>query len=137
MKRLDDKQSARLKTVLKSTGTVLLIGILYFIFVKLTHLGLPCIFNLITGLHCPGCGVSRMFISLAAFDFKAAFGYNAFVMTIGPIGLVFALRHYIIYVLKGYQKSNKFETAMLLIAVVLAVAFGVLRNIPAFSFLAP
>lgn len=137
MKKLNTEQTARLKSVLKSTSIVLAIGLAYFIFVKITHLGIPCVFNLITGLHCPGCGISRMFLSLASLDFKTAFSYNAFVTVCGPIAAIFVLRHYIIYILKGNQKSDKLETVLLVIALGLAIAFGILRNIPAFSFLAP
>ena len=122
MKKLNTEQTARLKSVSKSTVIILAIGIVYYLFVKITHLGIPCVFNLVTGLHCPGCGISRMFISLFSLDFKTAFSYNAFVMITGP---------------KGNQKSDKLETVMLVIALILAIAFGVLRNIPAFSFLAP
>lgn len=137
MKKLNTEQTARLKGVLKSAVIILAIGIIYYLFVKITHLGIPCVFNLVTGLHCPGCGISRMFISLASLNFKAAFQYNAYVMSVGPIAAIFVLRHYIIYILKGNQKSDKLETVLLVIALILAIAFGVLRNIPAFSFLAP
>lgn len=137
MIKLNEEQSKRLKSVLKTAVTILIIGLIYFIFVKITHLGIPCIFNLLTGLHCPGCGISRMFISLASLDFKAAFGYNAYVMLIGPFALIFALKHYITYILKGNQKSSKLENALLIVALVLAIGFSILRNIPMFSFLAP
>lgn len=137
MERLNSEQKKRLKYVLKNTSIILIIGFAYYLFVKFTGLGIPCIFNIITGLHCTGCGISRMFISLFSFDIKAAFSYNAYVMTVGPIAAVFVLRHYIIYILKGKQKSSKLETILLVIALALAVAFGILRNIPAFSFLAP
>ena len=137
MKKLNTEQPVRLKSVLKSAAIILAIGIAYYIFVKITHLGIPCVFNLITGLHCPGCGISRMFISLASLNFKVAFQYNAFVMVIGPIAAIFVLRHYIKYILSGNQKSDKLETVLLIIALVLAIAFGILRNIPTFSFLAP
>ena len=137
MKKLNTEQTARLKSVSKSAAIILAIGIAYYLFVKITHLGIPCVFNLITGLHCPGCGISRMFISLASLNFKTAFQYNAYVMRVGPIAAIFVLRHYIKYILNGTQKSDKFETVLLIIALILAIAFGVLRNIPAFSFLAP
>lgn len=137
MKRLNAEQSDRLKGLLKNAGIILLIGIIYFIFVKIVGFGIPCVLNLITGLHCPGCGISRMFISLASFDFKAAFSYNAFVMTVGPIAAIFVIRHYVIYILKGSQKSDKFETVFLVICLILMIIFGILRNIPYFSFLAP
>ncbi len=137
MKQLNAEQAARLKAVLKSAGIILLVGFAYFIFVKLTDLGIPCVFNLLTGLHCPGCGISRMFISLFSLDFKAAFSYNAYIMTVGPVAAVFAVRHYVIYILKGQKNTGRLETVLLIIALVLAILFGVLRNIPAFSFLAP
>lgn len=137
MERLNSEQKKRLKYVLKNTLIILIIGFAYYLFVKFTGLGIPCVFNLATGLQCPGCGISRMFVSLASLDFKTAFGYNAFVMVVGPIAAIFVLRHYIIYVLKGNQKSSRLETVLLIIALVLAIAFGILRNIPAFSFLAP
>ena len=137
MKKLNTEQTARLKSVSKSAAIILAIGIAYYLFVKITHLGIPCVFNLITGLHCPGCGISRMFISLASLNFKAAFQYNAYVMSVGPIAAIFVLRHYIKHILNGNQKSDKLETVLLIIALILAIAFGILRNIPAFSFLAP
>lgn len=137
MKPLNAEQSARLRSVLKNAGIILLIGIIYFIFVKIVGFGIPCVLNLITGLHCPGCGISRMFISLASLDFKAAFSYNAYIMVVGPVALIFVIRHYILYILKGKNNNRKFETVLLVIALILAIAFGILRNIPYFSFLAP
>ena len=137
MKRLNAEQKNRLNKTLKNCGIFLLVGGLYFVFVKIVGFGIPCFFNLVTGLHCPGCGISRMFISLASLNFKTAFQYNAYVMSVGPIAAICVLRHYIKYILNGTQKSDKFETVLLIIALILAIAFGVLRNIPAFSFLAP
>ena len=138
MERLNSEQKKRLKYVLKNTSIILIIGFAYYLFVKFTDLGIPCVFNLITGLHCTGCGISRMFISLFSFDIKAAFSYNAYVMTVGPLAAIFVLRHYIKYILNGpQQKSEKLEMVLLIIALVLAILFGILRNIPAFSFLAP
>ena len=137
MKSLNAEQSARLRSLLKSLGIILLVGIIYYLFVKIVGFGIPCVFNLITGLHCPGCGISRMFISLAAFDFKAAFGHNALLMILLPIASIFIIKHYTIYVLNGKQKATKIETAFLIICFILMIAFGILRNIPYFSFLAP
>ncbi len=137
MKQLNAEQATRLKAVLKGAGIILLVGFAYFIFVKLTDLGIPCVFNLLTGLHCPGCGISRMFVSLASLDFKAAFGYNAYIMTVGPVAAIFAVRHYVIYILKGQKNTGRLETVLLIIAFVLMVIFGIIRNLPQFSFLAP
>lgn len=137
MKRLDTEQKNRLNKTLKNCGILLLVGGLYFIFVKIVGSGIPCVFNLITGLHCPGCGISRMFLSLAKLDFAAAFKYNALILTASPIAAIFVIRHYVRYILTGKNKSDKLETVMLLILLVLLIIFAILRNLPAFSFLAP
>ena len=48
--------------------------------VLLPILGVPlpelCMFRRLTGLSCPGCGMTRCFISLAHGDLRAAWGYN-------------------------------------------------------------
>ncbi|MFT3900695.1 MAG: DUF2752 domain-containing protein [Gordonia sp. (in: high G+C Gram-positive bacteria)] len=40
-----------------------------------------CIFRHVTGLPCPGCGLTRSFVMLAHGDVSAAFGFNLF----GPV----------------------------------------------------
>ena len=44
------------------------------------HLGIsmavPCLFTLLTGHHCWGCGLSRALWSLVQGDFLAAYRYN-------------------------------------------------------------
>ena len=51
----------------------------YYVFVRLTGIGIPCIVHKITGLSCPGCGNSRALMALMHLDFKAAAGYNIFI----------------------------------------------------------
>ena len=47
----------------------------FYILAKL-GIGIPCLFNRITGLLCPGCGNSRAALALMRLDIGAAFGYN-------------------------------------------------------------
>ncbi len=35
-----------------------------------------CLFKMVTGFPCPGCGLTRAFLSILHFDFKASFFYN-------------------------------------------------------------
>lgn len=37
----------------------------------------PCIILKITGVHCPGCGMTRAILSALRFDFLSAFKYHA------------------------------------------------------------
>jgi hypothetical protein len=130
-------QKERMLKSLKKALILVLVGLAYYGFVKLTGWGLPCPFHLLTGWHCPGCGISRMFMALLELDFMGALGYNALVLVLLPFGVVFGLRRWIIYVKTGNTAPDRLETVLLIVATVLTLAFWILRNLPQFSFLAP
>lgn len=48
-------------------------------------MGIPCVFYSLTGLQCPGCGVTRMFSALFKGDFSAAYHSNAAIFLLLPI----------------------------------------------------
>lgn len=75
------------KTV-RILGFFLLLGIAYAIIVRYTSFCIPCFFNLVTGLRCPGCGITHVFLCLMNFDFAGAFHANAFLFTTSPLLLV-------------------------------------------------
>ena len=81
----------RAKNVLILFGIIIAVGIIYIVFNSLTGIGIPCVFHLITGLNCPGCGVSRMIISIINLDFEAAFRYNAALFVLSPVFLILAI----------------------------------------------
>lgn len=90
---------------------------------------LPCIFNKITGLYCPGCGMTRAVQSCFKFEFYQALRFNA-LLFIMPIGLG-------AYYFANHMQKPKTAKTILIIMIVLAVGYGLLRNIAHFSFLAP
>lgn len=128
---------SRLLRSLKKGGIFLAVGFAYFLFVKLTGWGIPCVFYLATDLYCPGCGISRMFIALLELDLMAALRSNSLVLLLLPFALVFGLRRLVIYIKTGRTETDRLETILLIPAGLLTVVFWVLRNLPAFSFLAP
>ena len=44
-----------------------------------------CPFRLVTGLPCPGCGLTRSWVAIGHGDLHSAFAYNAF----GPLSMAF------------------------------------------------
>ena len=108
---------------------VYMIGILYaFIYIKFS-IGIPCIFHEITGLYCPGCGATRATISLIKLDFYQAFRYNIIVVISIPL--------FIVYLLYKNKTKKEIPNTILYIYLAALLIFGILRNIPYFSFLAP
>ncbi len=60
--------------------------------------GVPCVFHALTGLQCPGCGVTRMLSALLHGNLRAAWESNAAVLLLSPVlaGLIlFSLTRWI------------------------------------------
>ena len=102
---------------------------LYFVFIEVTGLAIPCAFHALTGLLCPGCGGTRMFKALLKGDILKAFYYNKFVFLSLPIFLVL----FIDLVYSNFKNTkpliNKIPRWIYYIYIVLIVAFGIIRNI--------
>jgi hypothetical protein len=90
--------------------------------------GYTCPFKSVTGLSCPGCGMTRCVHALAQGDFVSAFRFNALLFLLVPV---------LFYAWFAWFKADRAGRPVptpnlrLFAAVLLAiVAFGVLRNIP-------
>lgn len=70
-------ENRKIRTAIwKLYGGILLAGILYIIWIKSTGLMIPCFYLTTSGYLCPGCGTTRMLLSMMRFDFASAFAYN-------------------------------------------------------------
>ncbi|MBP3304856.1 MAG: DUF2752 domain-containing protein [Oscillospiraceae bacterium] len=127
----------RLRRSVKKCAYLLAAGTAYLIFVKITGWGIPCLFHLLTGKFCPGCGITRMFAALAELDLPGALRSNALALLLLPFCVIFGLRRWLIWLKTGSAEPDLPEKAALLIASVLTVAFWILRNTETFSWLAP
>jgi hypothetical protein len=107
------------------------VGGLLYLKVWLPHTGIriPCVFREVTGLWCPGCGMTRLALSLMELDLLQAFRYNMLVFFLAPL--------YLIYLLLVWRGKTKYSSILMGAMVVMTIAFGVLRNIPYFAWLAP
>lgn len=120
----------RVKKLIRGIAVILLIGFIYAIWCITTHLYIPCVFHLITGLKCPGCGVTGMMVSLIRFDFTEAFRCNAALMILLPFAVFFAVRRMIIYVKYGHTLYQKWENISIWICIILLILFAIIRNLP-------
>lgn len=94
---------------------------------KLTGHSVPCVFYSLTGLKCPGCGITHMMLALLALDWKAAYAANPFLFVTG-----FFLIFEVIYEFFLPHSNSKFHrTNNVLLSVYCAalIVFGVVRNL--------
>lgn len=124
--------------ILKQVAITLTIACSYYIWLQITNIGLPCIYNTITGYYCPGCGVTRMFLALLQFDFLQAFKSNSLIFLLLPYGVFSFFRHTIYLYRNGKSYPyKKYHTVILFILLLFTIIFTIARNIPALYFLSP
>lgn len=96
---------------------------------------LGCPLFLTTGVLCPGCGSTRAMYELLHLRVGSAFRYNAFA--------VVAIASLLVLTIVRTNETTLSDRMSRLPAKAIAafgmavLAFGVLRNFPAFSFMAP
>lgn len=136
MKLLEQKKDKahKLFSFMKKFVVVLFLLVLYLVIAGYFNIYIPCPIKAITGFYCPGCGITRMIKSLFELDFYAAFRYNPLLF----ISLPFDLFLYFDYVFrKNKSLYKKIPELVWYIIIILLIVYGILRNIPYFSFLAP
>ena len=114
-----------------------LLGIAYYIFVRLTGVGLKCIFHEVTGFYCPGCGITHFFLDLAGMRFSELPGDNLAFLILAPAWIAF-------FIFCAFRKPDgkkwhqtRFFLVLSISSIVLFAVFGIVRNIPALGFLRP
>lgn len=117
------------KKNIKTYIILFVVLIVYLLEVILVGYSIPCPFHYVTGLKCPGCGITRMIISLAHLDFKRAFYYNPFLFVTGPLLLYFFFKNMLYSC--GITKWNitKKDNIILYIYTAMLIIFGIVRNL--------
>ncbi len=93
---------------------------------------LPCIFKAMTGLNCPGCGLTRAMHALVHFDLYRAFRMNAFFIVSVPLVTLLMWRLYrplpaaLEFIIKPLANPWPWVIAVPM--------FAVLRNLPWYPF---
>ena len=116
----------RAEAVLKRYAALLALGVAYLVFCRTTGLSLPCPFHAVTGLDCPGCGITRLMLSLSEGDLAAAFHANEAIFILGPLLCIFLLRDDLHWVLHGERKEPPRPFVFFLL--IAFAAFTIWRN---------
>ena len=122
-------EKKRLHKLLLVFAGLIAAGLTYALICAIFGIGIPCPIRSITGFKCPGCGVSRMAISLLRLDFASAWNANPVILLMVPFGVYIAVKMSISYVRFNKKTLSKVDSILVYIACAVLIIFGVLRNI--------
>ncbi len=93
-----------------------------------------CPLHAVTGLNCPGCGLTRGFHALFHGDVLGALHFNALLPVYLFVGIYFLVSLSLI-VVKGRGLSfNIFKPHLLWGFLIVLIIFGIMRNLPFYPF---
>ncbi len=95
-----------------------------------------CFFHQLTGLHCPGCGGTRALHQLLHGNVAVALHLNALLVILLPLFAWLGVRFAAGKIIPS-PAARPVSPKWLWLFLALAVVFAVLRNLPAFAWLAP
>ena len=119
----------RIKALLLRGAILAGAGAAYVGLIAVLGRGLYCPFWRLTGLLCPGCGVTRMCLALLRLDFSGAWQANAALLLSLPVLLGLAAHLMWAYVHTGRRMPGRGEERLIWSLVVYFLAWGVLRNL--------
>lgn len=97
----------------------------------------PCPFRSLTGLWCPGCGLTRATVSLTQGDIGQALRYNVFVV-VALAAIVIGWSMWTWQRLRDRRITlvpDRLRPWLLGVMIVMIVGYGVMRNLPGFDAL--
>ena len=126
--KASNTSAVRFKKAVLVTAFFLAVGLIYAGFVHLTGLNVPCIFRVVTGIRCPGCGMTHALMALFRLEWEEAIRYNLLI----PLFIFYTILLYI-HCAYQYIKKGKYNLtcgSYVADAIFLAVVciWGVARN---------
>jgi hypothetical protein len=99
----------------------------------------PCIFHSLTGFYCPGCGATRALYHLVHGHPAAAFAMNPLLVILMPLIIYWFLSYALVGIRGRGLPKILVHPALIKLLFWIAVAFGIVRNLPfsPFNLLAP
>lgn len=123
----------------------LCLWVVVFLFIVYVYLyieygiGIPCLFNEITGMYCPGCGTTRAITAFCMGDYAKAFRYNPILVVWVPYlfcsGIIL-IQEYIYDKDVAVSVINRRNRISFVVLVIICV-YWLVRNMSFASFLRP
>lgn len=131
-------KTKKIKNILVITLLLIMLLLIYIHLNKTYGFYIPCIFHKITGLYCPGCGITRCILSLLKGNIKAAFYYNQLFFLLLPF-ILFVLMYKIYLYIENRNDNliSKIPNYFWSIIILSLILFGILRNLEGFEYLRP
>lgn len=119
----------RRRAVGSLTARIVLLGLAYALFIQCTGLGIPCVFRLVTGYRCPGCGMTHAAMALIHGQPKIAFRENPLSLSVVPLLLFYGAYRAEVYIRTARTDFRKWEIVFLGVLWVVVLLFWLLRNL--------
>lgn len=117
----------RLKKVLILNSSILIGGILYYIF-SVLFFPIPCFFERVCGIECISCGMNTLAHAVIRFDFVGAFQANWYMCITLPILAPFYLYNTVLYA-KDRELNWKLIFIVIGLFIVLGAIYMIHRNL--------
>jgi Protein of unknown function (DUF2752) len=118
-------------------ATAIGVAAMVYLFDPATHPFYPvCLFHALTGLNCPGCGTTRALYALLHGNLRLALKDNALFILILGLLTVWAAQ-FAVRKIRCQPMTFNVPPKYLWLAMVAALVFAVVRNLPGFGWLSP
>lgn len=125
---MSKEMKKRIQRVARVAALFVCAGLLYAVIVKILGRGIPCVFHDITGLKCPGCGMTHAMTALLNLDFNAFIQANLF----APLIIIFFITAFastsLKYIKTGIYRLSALNSFVEISFLVLFIAWGIARN---------
>lgn len=125
---MSKEMKKRIQRVARVAALFVCAGLLYAVILKILGRGIPCVFHDITGLRCPGCGMTHAMTALLNLDFNAFIQANLF----APLIIIFFITAFastsLKYIKTGIYRLSALNSFVEISFLVLFIAWGIARN---------
>lgn len=115
--------------ILRTAAILLIACCTYGILLHYTGIGLVCPVRFVTGLKCPGCGVTHMCLALMRLDFATAFMANPALFLSAPLLMIIFIPYLAGYIRTGSRQMSSWQNTVLWICITFLVLYGIVRNV--------